>query len=238
MRKIDTNIWVHEMEFKLFGAEFGRRMTVLLLENGTLLLHSPGEITEELVKEIIKIGDVSYIVTPNNFHGMFAEDWISQFPEAVYYTAKEDDLEKGKGTALSELISVVSEEEIKLIKIEGAPKVNEYAILHRASGTLILTDIAFNIGSDVPIWTKIFFKLNGAFNSFGPTRMMKSMITNPEALCRSMSEILTFDFHRVIVSHGRILDVDAKERFRESFRPFYSVKSKRRAGRLSPSPCG
>lgn len=238
MRKIDTNIWVHETEFKLFGAEFGNRMTVLLLGDGTLLIHSPVKIEEELVKEVMKIGNVSYIVTPNNFHGLFSEDWMSKFSEAVHYTAKEDDLEKGNGRALSELNSVVSEEEIRLIKIEGAPKVNEYAIFHKASGTLILTDMAFNIGPDVPIWTKIFFKLNGALDSFGPTRLMKSMITDPEALCVSMSEILTLDFHRVIVSHGRILDIDAKENLRESFSQFYSVKSKRSAGRLSPSRCG
>ena len=238
MRKIDTNIWVHETEFKLFAAEFGNRMTVLLLKDGTLLLHSPVKIEAELVKEVMKIGNVSYIVTPNNFHGLFAEDWASQFPDAIHYTAKEDDLKKGKDRALSELTSVVSEEEIKLIKIEGAPKVNEYAIFHKSSGTLILTDMAFNIGSGAPLWTKIFFKLNGAYNSFGPTRLMKSMITNPVALCVSMSEILTFDFHRVIVSHGRILDIDAKETLRESFSQFYFVKSKRSAGRLSPSRCG
>ncbi len=238
MRKIDTNIWVHETEFKLFGAEFGNRMTVLLLKNGTLLLHSPVKIEEELVKEIIKIGDVLYIVTPNNFHGLFAEDWMSQFPEAVHYSAKVGDLEKGNGRALSELISVVSEEEVRLIKIEGAPKVNEYAILHRESGTLILTDMAFNIGSDVSMWTRIFFKLNGAFNSFGPTRLMKSMITNPEALCISMSEMLTYDFHRIIVSHGRIIDYDAMKNLRESFSQFHSIKSSRSAGRFFPSRCG
>jgi len=231
MRKIDENIWVHETGFKLFGAEFGNRMTIIRLSNGKVLLHSPVKIEAELVSEISSIGEVSRIVTPNNFHGLFVDEWMDEFSEATLYSPEP---KKNEGKRI-ELLG----DELVVIKIEGAPKVNEYAFIHKSSNTLILTDIAFNISRDVNAWTKIFFMLNGALGTFGPTRLMKSMITDWDGLRSSMIKILEYEIDRVIVSHGDIVEEEAVDKLREVFIEFPETRSNSNANsKLSLSRCG
>ncbi|MBL1275643.1 MAG: DUF4336 domain-containing protein [Ectothiorhodospiraceae bacterium] len=238
MKKLDTNIWVYETAFTLFGAEFGNRMTIVRLSGGRLLLHSPIKLDSEVVDGVRALGVVSYIVTPNNFHGLFVDEWLSEFPEAEYYTAMNSGSGNDVGLPMSILIEKTTNEKIEIVKVEGVPKVNEYAFIHTESNTLILTDMAFNIGNDISLWSKIFFKLNGALNSFGPTRLMKSMITDPDALKHSISIILEFDIDRVIVSHGSILETKAKETLRHVFDECCLSRPSRKVSRLSLSRCG
>jgi len=237
MNKIEKDIWVAETKFKLFGADFGNRMTVIRLSSGKLLLHSPVKMSDGLLGSVRALGKVEFIVTPNNFHGLFVEEWRREFPEAKYFTAKEVKENENMSLPLSTLSREVLESDIEIIKIEGAPKVNEYAFIHKDSNTLILTDMAFNIGANVSFWSKIFFKLNGAFDRFGPSKLMKAMISDPVALNSSIEEILTFDINRIIVSHGNILESNAKPTLKEAFSGLAS-KPRKSSERFSLSRCG
>ncbi len=238
MQKIDAAIWVHDTDFTFLGADFGNRMTIIRLAEGRLLVHSPVKLDRPLANAVRALGHVAYIVTPNNFHGLFAHEWLSEFPEATHYTAQADAEEAGAGKPLSALAEDLTGREIEIVKIEGAPKVNEYAFIHLASRSLILTDMAFNIGPSVSMWSKLFFTLNGALNRFGPTRLMRTMITDAQALEASMQKILSFDIERVIVSHGEILTHDAKNTLAKAFSPCYSTPPKQKRAKLSLSRCG
>ncbi|REK61601.1 MAG: DUF4336 domain-containing protein [Bacteroidetes bacterium] len=237
MKKIGKDIWVAEAKFKLFGADFGNRMTVIRLNNRKLLLHSPVKISDGLLGAIRELGEVGFIVTPNNFHGLFVEEWRKEFPDAKYFTAKELKRNDNSSFSLSSITSKELSPDVEIIKIEGAPKVNEYAFIHKASNTLILTDLAFNIGANVSFWSKIFFRLNGAFNKFGPTRLMKTMIADPAALSASIEGILAFEINRIIVSHGDILEENARFALKEAFRDL-DAKPSKTTQRFSLSRCG
>ena len=237
MKKIGKDIWVAETKFKLFGADFGNRMTVIRLNNRKLLLHSPVMISDVLLGAIRELGEVGFIVTPNNFHGLFVEEWRKEFPEAKYFTAKELNRNDNTSFSLSSITSKELSPDVEIIKIEGAPKVNEYAFIHKASSTLILTDLAFNIGTNVSFWSKLFFRLNGAFNKFGPTRLMKTMIADPAALSTSIEGILTFEINRIIVSHGNILEENVRSALKEAFRDL-DTKASKTTQRFSLSRCG
>ena len=63
MKKIGKDIWVAETKFKLFGADFGNRMTVIRLNNRKLLLHSPVMISDVLLGAIRELGEVGFIVS-------------------------------------------------------------------------------------------------------------------------------------------------------------------------------
>ena len=238
MKEIKKDIWVAETKFKLFGADFGNRMTVIRVGTGELLLHSPIKISDAILNSVRKLGKVSFIVTPNNFHGLFVEEWRKKFPEAKYFTAKEVKENDNLTFSLGSLRSEYFGRKIEIIKIDGAPKVNEYAFIHKESKTLILTDIAFNIGANVSLWSKVFFKLNGAFDKFGPSRLMKTMISDPVALSNSIEKILSFDINRIIVSHGNILESNARGALKEAFCGFSSSKPSKPTARFSLCRCG
>jgi len=222
MKKVDKDIWVIETKLKFMGADFGNRMTIIQLDDGSLLLHSPIKFSSELYAKIKKLGDVSFIITPNLFHGKFVNEWLNAFPLAKHYSPDESK----NSLPLSSLSILTASKGLEAIHISGLPKVNEYAFIHKPSKTLILTDIAFNVGSNVSLWTKLFFKLNNAYNKFGPTRLMKSMLSDPYSFKLSMEEILSFNIDRVIVSHGNILEEQAKKALRSAFEPCYPKKQK------------
>jgi hypothetical protein len=52
---------------------------------------------------------------------------------------------------------------------------------------------------------------------FGPHRIIRSGITNRAAARRSVARILQWDFDRVTVTHGEVLESGGRDRFREAF---------------------
>jgi len=96
----------------------------------------------------------------------------------------------------------------------------EYAFIHHASKTLILTDLAFNFGKDVSGWSALFLKLYGAYGKFGPTFTIRALIKDKNAFSESLKKIVLHDFDRIIVSHGRIVESNGKPMFKTAFKKY------------------
>ena len=241
MRNIGEGIWIFERQFRFLGAEFGNRMTVVRLGNEELFIHSPIALDDELKSQVEKLGRVVHIVTPNAFHGLFVEDWISAFPFARHFTAKGGRQDREfLSIDLSDSTTSAFSPTLEVIHVQGIPKLNEFAFFHKVSRTLILTDLAFNIGKNVSYWTKIFFSLNGAYGKFGPSRLMRSMIEDQATLKDSLMKMYEWDFDRIVVSHGDIVEKDGKETMRSAFQQCLANSSNRHrtASLRSPIRCG
>ena len=107
--------------------------------------------------------------------------------------------------------------DLECILFEGLPLANEVVFLHKKTRTLMLCDLAFNIGPEAPWLTRLTFRLWGRYNDFGPTRFERLMIRDRGAAKRSLERILTLDFERVIVTHGVILERGGVEAMSRSF---------------------
>lgn len=239
MKMLENNLWVSEKAFRLFGADFGNRMTVVKLADGGLFVHSPIELDSNIEAGIKSLGPVSLIVTPNSFHGLYVNEWLLAFPEARHITVN------GTGaatpsTTLSDSTCRLWEPEIASLHVNGINKLNEYVFFHKQSRTLILTDLVFNVGTDISWWSKVFFRLNDTYGKFGPTRLLRSMVDDREALRASINRILDWNFERIIMSHGHIVEKDGKKMLRNAFaRYLISPSNRRRVPKLpSLSRCG
>ena len=227
MKSIDNGIWVVERPFRFFGAEFGNRMTVIRLANNKLLLHSPVSLDSQLKQEVDALGKVEYLLTPNAFHGLHIGQWSAAYPHALVFDARDD-------CTASHFFPVLDMKQIK-----GISKLKEVACYHDTSRTLILTDLCFNISTDVSTWTKLFFSLNGAYDNFGPSRMMRSMIDDSECLRDTVEQILLWPFERIIVSHGKVIEHNAQQAMRDAFAFLWqNQKQDPRPGRVFPVRCG
>ena len=101
----------------------------------------------------------------------------------------------------------------------GIPKLNEVVFFQVESKTLILTDLAFYITTDKPLFTRLFFRLNGVYDKFGPSRIFKHIILKDKSeFKRSVDHILTWDFERIIISHGKLIVKNGKEIFADAFK--------------------
>ncbi len=220
MRALDEDLWVAEQPLRFGLLQLGTRMTVVRLSDSSLLLHSPISLTESLRKEIEELGSVRYVVAPNRFHHLFASDWTVRYPQSRLYVAPGLQQKRPDLTVTGVLPQDAPDSwlmDLECILFEGLPLANEVVFLHKKTRTLMLCDLAFNIGPEAPWLTRLTFRLWGRYNDFGPTRFERLMIRDRGAAKRSLERILNLDFERVIVTHGVILERGGVEAMSRSF---------------------
>jgi hypothetical protein len=66
---------------------FTTRMTVVRLPNNDLFLHSPIKFEEGLANELLGLGAVRHLVSPNQFHYAHIGEWATAFPNAVSWAS-------------------------------------------------------------------------------------------------------------------------------------------------------
>jgi hypothetical protein len=66
---------------------FTTRMTVVRLSNGDLFLHSPIKFEVRLANELLGLGAVRHLVSPNQFHYAHIGEWAKAFPNAVSWAS-------------------------------------------------------------------------------------------------------------------------------------------------------
>jgi hypothetical protein len=198
----------------------GHRMTVAQLADGTLWLHSPVAFSSALADELAKLGPVAHVVAPNCMHDTFLEGWFAAYPSARFHGAKgfskfRPDLKftDPLGDTPDPAWAAVFDQRL----MRGMPRLNEVVFLHRASRTLIVTDLAFNLGPEMPFLSRVLLRINDCYCRFGPSRLLRTAIKDRAALRGSLDEILNWDFDRVVLSHGRNLETGAKDALRTAF---------------------
>ena len=220
LRELAPNLWVADRPLKLIVGEVGTRMTVIRLADGRLFLHSPARLDDATRAALDQLGPVGCVVAPSKVHHFFVGDYATAYPAARVYgppglAAKRKDL-----TLHAELGDAAPPEwaaEIEQHLFRGAPYLNEVVFFHRASRTLLLTDLAFNVARDKTAGARMFYSLVGAAGRFGPHRMVRLMIRDRSAARASVQRILQWDFDRVTVTHGNVLETGGRQAFTTAF---------------------
>lgn len=227
LREIANDLWVTDrsLRFGGFGGfggmEIGTRMTVVRLADGSLFLHSPVGLDDALRAELEARGTPRHVVAPNKMHHLFAGEYPAAWPEAKLYGAPGLD-EKRKDLRFDAILGDEPEPawkgEIDQALVNGIPIMNEVVFRHAASRTLLVTDLAFNVGPDSHWMTKLGFRMLGAYGRFGPTVMEKLFARDRAAMRASLERILEWDFDRVVVTHGQVLESGGREGLRQGYR--------------------
>jgi len=214
MQQLDTDLWISDAPLRFFGLEVGARMTVVRLPGPKLLLHSPIEPTAELVEEVQALGPVTYLVAPNCLHHLFVGKWHERFPEAEVFVAPGLQ-EKRSDLKIAGVLGDTPEpgwaDAVDQVSVEGFPFANEVVFFHRASRTLIATDLAFNFGPTSPPLTRFFFRLNRTYGRLAPSLIERLGIRDRPAYRESLKTILEWPFERIIVAHGEVSETGGRE---------------------------
>jgi hypothetical protein len=220
LRELDENLWVSDRPLRFGGIEVGTRMTAIRLGGGELWLHSPVELDQDLRSSLDKLGRVRWVVAPNRFHHLWAGGVLEAYPDAQLFLApglaeKRPDLAP-TGT-LGDETPAAWEGQVDQLLFRGFPLANEVVFLHRASRSLILSDLAFNVGSEDPFSVRLAIRLLGG-GRFGPTLLERLLIRDRPAARACLERILEWDFDRVIVAHGHVLDSGGRQALRDGYR--------------------
>jgi len=214
------DIWVAERPQSFYGLPVGTRMTVMRLSGGRLLLHSPVALDAQLKAELDAIGRVTYTVAPNRVHHLYAGDVAKVYPDARLWVGPGLERKRPDLKFVAILDDEAPEEwreEVGQTYFRGRPYENEIVFFHRASRTLILCDLAFNIGPSAAALTRFLMKLIGSYGRFGPSKLDPLLIRDRPAARKSLERILAWDFDRVIVAHGDIVENGGRESLRAGY---------------------
>lgn len=220
LQQVAENLWVAERPQSFYGLQVGTRMTVIRLRDGRLWLHSPVLLDAALRRELDALGPVSYAVAPNRVHHLYAGKLAESYPGVRLWVAPGLD-RKRPDLAFEAVLGDVAPEgwrgEVEQVFFRGRPYENEVTFFHRASRTLILCDLAFNFGPRAALSTRLFMKLLRSYGHLGPSKLDPLLIRDRGAARESLQRILAWDFDRVIVAHGEILETGGHETLRRGY---------------------
>jgi hypothetical protein len=191
-----------------FGAQLPVRMTILQLDDRALWLHSPVPIDDELAAEIERVGPVRDLVAPNAFHHLYLSAAARRYPVARVTISSALRRKRPDLSTAGTLDDPPPDwsRSMETLTIEGVPKIGESVFWHQTSGSLIVTDLVFNVREPMALATRLMLKVTGTHDRFAQSRIWSLMANDLEGARASFDRIVAKPIQRIILAHGQIVD--------------------------------
>lgn len=222
-RSLAANIWDHEMPIRFGGIPLWHRMTVIRLGDGRLVVHSPTRLDFVSQGEFQRLGPIVGIIAPSWWHDLHLREYVNAYPAAKLYGAPTL-VRWNRSLPFQELLDGSApplwRNEIDQVHVQGISLfLDEIVFFHRASGSLIVADLLFNLSvRDAWITRMLGSLVIGPFPGCRFARLYRPAVTGRQRMRMSIERILDWNFDRIIVGHGAVIENDGKDVFREAFR--------------------
>lgn len=214
MELLTENIYVLRLPLKVMSCNLGKVVTVIRLQTGKTLIHSTAKFSTRELAAIRQIGDPGWLVEATNFHDTAAAAGRFLFPDIPYLIPEGFPRAHALDATIITNGASALEDEFEVIRIEGMPKLNEHAVFHRPTQTLILADLLFNLPDTMGDWTKWLLKKAAGLTEFpGQSAYFRHFIKDEAAYRKSIQQLAALDFNKIIVGHGEPIVDHAKAKF-------------------------
>jgi hypothetical protein len=157
---------------------------------------------------------VAHLYAPNLYHHLHIGEWAAAFPSARLHAPaglakKRGDLriDRDHNAAPEPAFAGVVDE----LRIEGF-RLEESVLFYRPASTLGVADLVHNIGRPQHRWTKFYTRRMGFYDRVALSRMIRwTAFSDRAAARRSLDELLSRSFDRLIVGHGAPLAAGGRE---------------------------
>jgi glyoxylase-like metal-dependent hydrolase (beta-lactamase superfamily II) len=214
LTNLAPGVWVADGQFTNELGTVTSRMTVVRMADGRVVVHSPVPIDAKLRTAVGGLGPVAALIGPNVFHHQFLSEWKEAFPDAKLFCAPGLEAKRSDirfDGILDDAGAPEWKQEIDQLLIRGVPSYSDVVFFHRASRTLVVSDIAFNYSPAIEALDP------GGADGLGPHSRIRAAVTDQNAFRDSIESVLRWHFDRVIVAHGSIVETDGHARFRKGF---------------------
>jgi len=104
------------------------------------------------------------------------------------------------------------EDTLPFVVVEGAPARNEVVFFHPPSRTIYTADLVFSIQRPQGLLAPVALRALGVYKRFGVARMWSRWIEDLPAFRRSIDKILDWDFDRIAMAHGDLVNEGGKKK--------------------------
>ena len=238
-KPVEDGLWtVDAAPIRAGGLPLPLRMSVIRFLDGGLLLCSPTRHTPDLQRALEALGPIRHLVAPNVGHWMFLRDWQRACPDAVTWAApglRDRTQVRAAGVRIDHDLGPVApaawRDQVEQVLVL-APLFAEVALFHRASRTLIVTDLVLNLeGQGLPPLRRAIAGGLGILAPDGQAPLYLRLVLklNGRAVARAAERLIALAPRRVVMAHGRPFTSDATAELRRALRGL-------REGRSGSSP--
>ncbi|THU83081.1 hypothetical protein K435DRAFT_435838 [Dendrothele bispora CBS 962.96] len=235
IREVTSNVWTFSAPFKLGILPFGIRSTAIRLSNGDVWVLASTPLTEQTKEGIDKLGSVKWIMNSSLAHHFHLGEFKKAYPDAKLIGVNGIGEKKSAeglvfdgeyGKDLDVETRYGFEDEIKSCYFSGSAS-KEVAWYHTASKTLIVGDLMVNLPA-----TEQFSKSKTSaklpfINTLSPSGMLLKRTLwgsglDKDAMRRDIKTVSEWDFERIILAHGNIIEKDAKKAWENAYSKYRS----------------
>ena len=201
-------IWASERPVWFSGVRLRARTSVVRLDDGRLLVHSPAPPADGLLKQMASLGEVSWLVVPNCFHHLGTPAAAAAFPGAKILGPRSAAAKNPKLRIDVDIHAPAFPEsapEFALFPLEGVPFLDETLLYHRPTQTLFGADVVLRAdASDHWSW-RLAARITGCYERVRVPPDVKNAIADKQAASRSLQALSALPIARLIIAHGAII---------------------------------
>ena len=226
--RVDTNLWTYDGFVSMVRIfRLPTRMTIIRLnQSNQLVVISPFPPTDLLKKLLAEIGEVRFIIIPNEHHTFWPLDFLRAYPNAYLLATRgvssDDKLNRSihgyftnQGLLSKENIDWPMDE-IDFYCFYNGKFLSEVVFYHRSTSTLILTDLAFNyfeseestVRAEGYLFRFYLWLVNGYREASVSNPFRYFFRSNIVAIKNDFDEMMKRyeHFQRLIMAHGTIIE--------------------------------
>ena len=213
LRRLAPGVHVLEAPQRFLGLELGTRMTVLDL-GGQLLIHSPVAVPLSVVESL---GEPRWVLAPNLMHHLYVGPWLDAGLEGWAAPGLPDKRPDLRFEGVIDGARHPFGPDVATHALRSFGITNEVLVLHRPSRTLVVTDLVFNIAPTAPWLTRAGMRCVGGYPGCRVT-LLERFGMNRAAAREDLAVIAGWDFDRLILAHGEVIEEGGKRALLEAFR--------------------
>ena len=218
------DIWIADgAVVAIAGFEYGTRMAIIRLSTNRLFVWSPIALSLEVKSQVDALGPVQFIVAPNPVHHLFVGEWAEAYPDALLYGAPELSKKRpdiGWHGALTDDPEPGWSAEIDQVVVRGRFLFGfEAVFFHRASGTVILTDLIQHFDRTwFKGWRSIAARMDLMTAPEAEVPRKFRLAFRGRAARAAVGRILQWPIERVLMAHGEPIRADGRAFVAQRFR--------------------
>ena len=218
LTEVDDGILTVVGVIKMPLMQLPRRMTVVLLADGRLVIWSAIALNEQGMAKLQAFGRPAFLIVPNSKHRLDLKAWKARFPQAQVVAPR------GARDKVAEIVPVdasdpsFGDSAVQFLAVAGTDERESAMLVRRAKGTtLVMNDLIGNIRDAHGLGGWLLRKMKFAGPSPQvPAPVKIAMLKDPAAFRAQLLQWSKIEgLRRILVSHGDPIEPNAAQALRD-----------------------